>query len=223
MAARELKVGRRAPASGQVKQVVIFLHGYGADGNDLLGLAEPLGQHLPDTLFLAPDAPERCRNNPMGYQWFPIPMMDGSSEAQARDSLVQSVEDLDAFLDRVLEDEGVTPAQVALVGFSQGTMMSLHVAPRRAEPLAGVVGFSGRLLEPERLAAEVKSTFPVLLAHGDQDPLVPFESMALAAQALSAAGFPVYTFTMEGTPHGIAPEGLGQALAFLRRFLLGEG
>ncbi|MBY6047323.1 alpha/beta hydrolase [Vannielia litorea] len=223
MAPRELKVGRVEPQSGTTKQVVIFLHGYGADGNDLLGLAQPLGQHMPDTLFLAPDAPEPCRNNPMGYQWFPIPMMDGSSQQEAETSMAQSIEDLNAFLDGVLEAEGVSPDQVALVGFSQGTMMSLHVAPRRAEPFAGVVGFSGRLLEPERLAAEKKSTFPILLAHGDQDPLVPYESMNLAAQALNAAGFPVYTFTMEGTPHGIAPEGLSQAFAFLREFLLKDG
>ncbi|SIN93856.1 alpha/beta hydrolase [Vannielia litorea] len=223
MAPRELKVGRVAPKSGRTKQVVIFLHGYGADGNDLLGLAQPLGAHMPDTLFLAPDAPEPCRNNPMGFQWFPIPMMDGSSQQEAATSMAQSVEDLNAFLDKVLAEEGVTPDQVALVGFSQGTMLSLHVAPRRAEPFAGVVGFSGRLLEPERLTAEVKSTFPVLLAHGDQDPLVPFESMGLAAEALSEAGFPVYTFTMEGTPHGIAPEGLSQAFAFLREFLLKDG
>lgn len=220
MAPRELKVGRVEPQSGETRQVVIFLHGYGADGNDLLGLAQPLGAHMPDTLFLAPDAPEPCRNNPMGYQWFPIPMMDGSSQQEANTSFAQSVEDLNAFLDAVLEEEGVSPSQVALIGFSQGTMMSLHVAPRRAEPFAGVVGFSGRLLEPERLKAEMKSKLPIFLAHGDQDPLVPFESMDLAAQALSEAGYPVYTFTMEGTPHGIAPEGLSQAYAFLREFLV---
>jgi predicted esterase len=124
---------------------VIFLHGYGADGNDLLGLADPLAPHMPDTVFVAPNAPERSAMNPMGYQWFPIPWIDGSSEEQSEAGMVRAVEDLNAFLDTVMAEEGVTPAQTILVGFSQGTMMSLHVAPRRAEAMAGVVGFSGRL------------------------------------------------------------------------------
>ena len=217
MAPRELKVGRKAPTSGETKQVVIFLHGYGADGNDLLGLSEPLAAHMPDTLFLAPDAPEPCRNNPMGYQWFPIPMMDGSTEAEATESFNQSVEDLNAFLDAVLEEEGVTPSQVVLIGFSQGTMMSLHVAPRRAEPFAGVVGFSGRLLQPELLEDATLSRPPVLLVHGDADDVVPPQSLPEAAQALQSAGWKeVYAHVMKGTAPGIAPDGLSVALAFMR-------
>ncbi|MDF1873075.1 alpha/beta fold hydrolase [Vannielia sp.] len=220
MAARELKVGRREPTSGVVKQVVIFLHGYGADGNDLLGLADPLSAHMPDALFLAPDAPEPCPNNPMGHQWFSIPRMDGSSEAESAAGFLRAQEDLNAFLDAALEDEGVSAEQVMLIGFSQGTMMSLQVAPRRAEPFAGVIGFSGRMLEPERLEAEKKAVFPVLLLHGDADPMVPYESMGMAADALTQAGYPVYTYTMEGTGHGISPEGLNTAFGFISEFLL---
>lgn len=222
MAARTLKVGRVEPRSGETRQVVIFLHGYGADGNDLLGLSAPLAEHMPDALFLAPDAPEPCRNNPAGFQWFPVPAMDGSAQAEAEAGFARAVEDLNAFLDAVPEEEGVTPSQIMLIGFSQGTMMGLHVAPRRAEPIAGVIGFSGRLLEPERLAGEAVAKFPVMLLHGDQDPLVPHVSMMQAAEALSQAGYPVYTYTMEGTPHGISPEGLSQAFAFMREFLLKE-
>ena len=217
----KLKAGRRAARSGTTKSVIVFLHGYGADGADLLGLADPLSQHLPDTVFLAPDAPERCAGNPFGYQWFPIPWMDGSDEAAVATSLRASAGALDAFLDEVLDSEGVTPAQMALVGFSQGTMMALHVAPRRAEPVAGIVGFSGRLLVPERLAAEAVSRPPVLLVHGDADEIVPPASMPDAEAALKAAGFGVLTRVSEGIGHGIAPDGLSAALGFLRETLPG--
>jgi phospholipase/carboxylesterase len=213
---RVLQGGRRAAASGKTKSVVVFLHGYGADGADLLGLADPLGPHLPDTVFLAPNAPERCANNPMGYQWFPIPWLDGSSEEAAESSMRQSIDDLNAYLDEVLEEEGVTHSELVLFGFSQGTMMSLHVAPRRAEPVAALVGFSGRLLQPELLADEVKVKPPVLLVHGDQDEMVPIQSLPEAGNALSAAGFEVYAHVMKGTGHGIAPDGLSVALAFIR-------
>nr|WP_111299918.1 alpha/beta fold hydrolase [Paracoccus saliphilus] len=212
-----LTSARKGPA--KASSVVVFLHGYGADGTDLLGLADPLAAHLPDTAFYAPDAPEPCRNNPMGFQWFPIPWLDGSSEADARSSMGQSITALDSFLDKVLADEGLAADRMVLVGFSQGTMMALHVAPRRAKAVAGIVGFSGRLLEPEALAAEARVKPPVLLIHGDDDQMVPFEEMGLAGQALQAAGFTVYGHVMKGTGHGISPDGLSVALAFLREQL----
>ena len=216
---RELRFGRRAAASGQAKSMVVFVHGYGADGADLLGLADPLAPHLPDTVFLAPDAPENCAGNPFGYQWFPIPWLDGSSEEAARQGLIAAADDLNAFLDARLADEGLRPEALALVGFSQGTMMSLHIAPRRAEPIAGVVAFSGRLLAPETLAAEARVKPPVVLIHGDADPVVPFEDMQLAGDALVGAGFDTYGHVMKGTGHGIAPDGLQVALAFLKEHL----
>lgn len=213
---RELRFGRKAAASGTGKSLVVFLHGYGADGADLLGLSDVLAPHLPDTVFVAPDAPEPCAGNPFGFQWFPIPWLDGSSEAEASEGLVASARDLNAFLDARLADETLAPSAMALVGFSQGSMMSLHVAPRRAEAVAGVVAFSGRLLVPERLMAEAVVKPPVLLIHGDQDQMVPFADMDLAGQALVAAGFETYGHVMKGTGHGIAPDGLGAALRFLK-------
>jgi phospholipase/carboxylesterase len=214
---RVLDYGRRGPDVGAGDALVIFLHGYGADGSDLLGLADPLAPHMPGTVFVAPDAPERSAMNPMGFQWFPIPWIDGSSEEQSEAGMARAVDDLNAFLDQVMAEEGIAADRTVLVGFSQGTMMSLHVAPRRAGELAGVVGFSGRLLGPERLASEVVVRPPVLLIHGDQDEVVPPQSLPEAAEALEAAGWQeVYAHVMKGTGHGIAPDGLSVALAFMR-------
>jgi phospholipase/carboxylesterase len=214
---RVLNAQRRAPVSGQTRSVVVFLHGYGANGADLLGLADPLGEHLPDTLFVAPDAPESCAGAPMGFQWFPIPWIDNSSEEEAMRGMAQSVEDLNAFLDALMVDEDVLPEQVALFGFSQGTMMSLHVAPRREDAVAGIVAFSGRLLSPESLEDEAGVRPPVLLVHGDADEVVPPAALPQAVEALQQAGWKdVYAHVMKGTGHGIDPDGLGVALAFLR-------
>lgn len=213
---RKLMSNRKAPVSGNVRSVVVFVHGYGADGGDLLGLADPLAPHLPDTAFYSPDAPQRCTGNPYGFQWFPIPWLDGSTEAAASAGLEAASKDLNAFLDKVIADEGITPAQLALVGFSQGTMMSLHIAPRRVQPFGAVVGFSGRLLAPERLGAETLARPPVLLIHGDADEVVPLQSTPDAADALVAEGFDVFTHISKGVGHGIAPDGLSLALSFLR-------
>lgn len=214
---RVLKAGRKGPQSGTTRSVVVFLHGYGANGADLLGLADPLGEHLPDTLFVAPDAPENCPGAPMGYQWFPIPWIDGSSEEESERSMRAAVDDLNAFLDALLVDEDLLPEQMVLFGFSQGTMMSLHVAPRREDEIAGIVAFSGRVLSPDLLVDEAVSKPPVLLVHGDADDVVPPQSLPEAADALQAAGFKeVYAHVMKGTAHGIAPDGLSVALAFMR-------
>ena len=213
---RALESKRHGPVSGTTRSVVVFLHGYGADGADLLGLADPLGPHLPDTVFVAPDAPERSTMNPMGFQWFPIPWIDGSSQETAEAGMMAAAGDLNAFLDTLLADEGITPAELILFGFSQGTMMALHVAARRAAPVAGIVGFSGRLMAPEALEDETVSRPPVLLVHGDADDVVPPQSLPDAANALTGAGFEVYAHVMKGTAHGIAPDGLSVALAFMR-------
>ena len=216
---RELKFGRKAAARPPGLSLVIFLHGYGADGADLLGLADPLAPHLRRTAFVAPDAPEPCVGTPFGKQWFPIPWLDGSSEAASAASLALSSDDLNRFIDAAMAAEGVGPEATALVGFSQGTMMALDVALRRAKPLAGVVGFSGRLLRPETLAAQITARPPVLLIHGDADPVVPYADLARAAAGLKAAGVSVTTHTSRGTGHGIAPDGLGLALRFLQEHL----
>ncbi|MFZ9949745.1 MAG: alpha/beta hydrolase [Gemmobacter sp.] len=216
---RRLNSDRRGPPAREARGVVVFLHGYGADGADLLGLAEPLAPHLPGIAFHAPDAPEPCRMGGFGRQWFPIPWIDGSSEVEAGVGLARAAADLDAYLDAILAAEGLAAGRLALVGFSQGSMMALQGAPRRAAALAGVVAFSGRLLQPDRLAAEALTRPPVLLVHGDADEVVPFADMGRAGVALDAAGFEVQGHVMRGTGHGIAPDGLGAAVAFLRAVL----
>ena len=216
-----LNFNRKGPETGT--SLVMFLHGYGADGADLLGLADVLMPHLPGTVFVAPDAPEQSAMNPMGFQWFPIPWIDGSSEELAAEGLLRSSNELNAFIDAMLEEEGLTEDRLVLFGFSQGTMLSLHIAPRRAEPVAAVVGFSGRLLEPEHLADEAMSKPPILLVHGDADDVVPPSALPEAGDALSTAGFEVYAHVMKGTGHGIAQDGLSVALAFMRDKLGLEG
>jgi phospholipase/carboxylesterase len=214
---RVLNGQRREPVSGETRSVVVFLHGYGANGADLLGLADPLSEHLPDTLFIAPDAPEMIPGVPNGYQWFPIPYIDGSSEEESERGMDAAVEDLNSFLDALMVDEDVLPEQVVLFGFSQGAMMSLHIAPRREDELAGVVAIAGRLLRPDLLADEVVGRSPILLVHGDQDDVVPPQSLQLAAEALQEAGWKdVFAHVMQGTAHGIAPDGLSVSLAFMR-------
>ena len=215
---RVLQSERREPLSGTTKSVVVFLHGYGANGADLLGLADPLGEHMPDTLFVAPDAPESIPGMPFGLQWFPIPWIDGSSEEEAERGLNAAAEDLNAFLDALMVDEDVLPEQVVLFGFSQGTMMSLYVAPRREKQIAGIVGFSGRLIPGDDLS-NVPSKPPVLLVHGDQDEMINVSEMSSAETALRAAGFDVSSHISRGIGHGIAPDGLTLGLQFLMKHL----
>ena len=214
---RILNSERKDALSGSARSAVVFLHGYGANGADLLGLADPLSEHLPDTLFIAPDAPESCAGSPFGFQWFPIPWIDGSSEEESMRGMEAASNDLDAFLDALMVDEDLLPEQVVLFGFSQGTMLALHIVPRREDEIAGLVAFSGRLLEPEALVDEVNCKPPILLVHGDQDDVVPVQSLPSAVEGLQKAGFKdVFAHIMKDTGHGIAPDGLSVALAFIR-------
>ena len=213
----ELDGPRYGPASGTApKQLVILLHGLGADGQDLIGLAPHWGQALPDAAFISPNAPFPCDMAPYGYQWFSV--QDRTPESMLA-GVRAAAPALDAFIDAELERAGVSDDRLALVGFSQGTMMSLFVGPRRERQLAGILGFSGRLIAPELLAQELRSKPPVMLAHGTMDELVPFESMAAAENALKAAGIAVETLACPGIGHGIDENGVVRGAAFLQRVL----
>jgi phospholipase/carboxylesterase len=209
----------RPPASGgKPRRLVILLHGLGADGNDLIGLAPYWARLLPDAEFLSPNAPFPCDMAPHGYQWF-------SSQDRSPEAVLGGVRAaapiLDAFIDEALEERGLGSRELALVGFSQGTMMSLFVGLRRAQPVAGIVGFSGRLLAPELLAEELRSRPPILLVHGTEDPLVPYSSLAAAETTLKAAGVPVETVTSVGIGHSIDDQGLRRGGRFLKDVLSG--
>jgi phospholipase/carboxylesterase len=205
------------PASGgRPRALVVLLHGLGADGHDLIELAPHWSARLPDALFISPHAPFPCDMAPYGRQWFSLQDRDPE---RVRAGVAAAAPILDAFLDTTLEAHALTDAALALVGFSQGTMMSLFVAPRRARALAGVVGFSGALVGAEALTAETRAHPPILLVHGDADPVVPFAAMTAAARALEAAGLPVVTERRPGLAHGIDPTGMDRAGAFLAKHL----
>lgn len=207
---------RAAARSGEARSLVIMLHGYGADGNDLFGLAEAMAPHLPDTVFRSPNAPESCAVNPAGRQWFPISWIDGTPETAMRDGVRRAAATLHAYLDEAMAEEGVEPSQTILLGFSQGTMMSLLVGLRRPDAPGGIVGFSGRLVEDEE-AGPITARPPVLLIHGDQDEVIPVESIHEARAGLAAAEVPVSWHVSQGVGHGIAPDGLRLALDFIAR------
>jgi phospholipase/carboxylesterase len=203
---------RVAPTSGAARQLVVLLHGVGADGQDLIGLAPALARLLPHAAFVAPNGPEPCDMAPFGYQWFSL--QDRRPEALLRG--VQRVAPLlDTFLDEELERYGLDASRLALVGFSQGTMTALYVAPRRASPVAAVLGFSGALLGAEALPAETRSRPPIFLIHGDADEIVPVGALTAAVAALQAADIPVRFEIRPGLPHGIDPEGMAHGGAFL--------
>jgi phospholipase/carboxylesterase len=208
---------RQEPASGgAAKQLVILLHGLGSDGNDLIGLAPLLSQVLPEAAFVSPHAPEPCDMAPMGYQWF-------SLQSHDPESLLAGVETarpvLDAFIDSQLEHYGLDDSQLAVVGFSQGTMTALHTLPRREKACACILGYSGMLIAPEKLAQEVKSRPPVLLVHGEADDVLPVAALPAAEAGLKQAGIEVESLRRPGLAHGIDEEGLSRGAALLQRSL----
>jgi phospholipase/carboxylesterase len=217
--AAELDGPRLAPRSGPAQQLVVFLHGYGADGNDLIDIGRAWQQYLPGAAFASPHAPEPCGQAPVGRQWFPLTFRDPNERWIG---VNRAAPPLNRFLDTELERYKLPPAALALVGFSQGTMMALHVGLRRATAPAAVVGYSGILVAPperelEAFAAEIKSRPPVLLVHGDRDELIPVEALFQAGQGLAALGLPAEWHLSAGIGHGIDAEGLRHGGEFLAR------
>lgn len=199
-------------AGGAPRQIVILLHGYGANGEDLIGLAPAFAQVLPHALFVAPDAPQRCAMTPFGFQWFDVWNDDPADRLVQLRAVAATV---DGFIDDSLRDAGLTDRDLALCGFSQGTMLSLHVGLRRSAACAGILGYSGRLEAPETLAGEIASRPPVMLVHGERDELLDVSLMDGAAAALTACGVKVETHRRPGLGHGIDPDGIRLGAGFL--------
>ncbi len=212
--AKTLDGPRVQPATGgRARQLVIFCHGYGSNGQDLIGLAPFLAQALPEAAFVAPDAPEPVPGFPgSAFQWFGLANMDPQRLAQGVQSAAPG---LDAFIDAELIRHNLPASACALVGFSQGTMMALHVGPRRRDALGAVVGFSGLLAAPERLPAEIRSRPPILLTHGDRDDRVPPQMLFAALAALADVQAPAIWRLCPGEGHTIPQEALALAAEVL--------
>ena len=222
--------GPRIPASGgRADALVVFLHGYGADGNDLIEIGRQWRQLLPGAAFVSPNAPERCTGAPMGRQWFALANRPPDNSAGADErwrGVVKAREPLDAFLDAELRRVDLDKSRLALVGFSQGTMMALHAGLRRRRArrrFSAIPAFSsGKVNSGEAVARNSRLPPPILLVHGDQDPLIPLEAMFLAADALARA-VPTQWHISFGTGHGIDGGGLKQGGEFLAQSLRRKG
>lgn len=208
---------RYGPISGnKPKQLIIFLHGVGADGRDLIEMAPHLGQIFPNAAFVAPNAPQRYDQGLSGYQWLSSKIR---VEADVIAAVKVSAEILNTFIDNELLQAGLGPQQLALVGFSQGTMMSLYTAPRRPHPIAGILGYSGRLVAGDLLNSEALCRPPIFLAHGTKDPVVPIESLEAAETMLKENDFSVQSLRCPNLGHSIDQDGIIQGTQFLRTVL----
>ena len=201
------------PQTGEKpEQLIIFCHGYGADGNDLIGLSSYFQKILPNAIFMSPNAPQKCDLNPLGYQWFDFQSGD---PALIWKGVLEAASVLNSFIDEQLEKYNLSDDNLALIGFSQGTMMSLHVGLRRKKPMRALVGFSGKLIGEELLKDDLVSKPPIYLIHGEQDPMVPHQETINAADVLQRHDVEVQKHISPNTPHSIAEDGLKIAIDFL--------
>jgi len=212
-----LKTYTHSPKSGnKPTSMVILLHGLGANGMDLIGLARYWDQILPDTVFVSPDAPFPCDMAPVGYQWF-------SLQEWTPESILKVVEQatpiLNDYIDKMLDHYGLSDDRLALVGFSQGTMMSLYAGPRRKNRIAGILGYSGALVGAETLGDAAVHKMPVHLVHGDVDMVVPVSAYRMAKDSLESHGFTVTGGITRGLAHGIDDDGIEAGAAFLQKIL----
>lgn len=208
-----LKSYTYGPVSGGApKQIVILLHGLGADGRDLLGLAPELASAVPDAVFVSPDAPTPCDMAPMGYQWFSL--QEWTPEAILR-GVQTAAPVLTGFIESQLQRYNLPPEKLVLLGFSQGTMMSLYVGPRYAETIGGIMGYSGALVWEDEEKGQNLRKPPVCLVHGMTDPIVPVAAYYHARDRLMAAGFNVTGHVNPALMHNIDQRGIDEARRFL--------
>jgi len=200
------------PMSGAApKQIVLLLHGFGSNGADLISFAPQWQAAMPDALFLAPNAPQRCMMGE-GFQWWGLTGLDPAALAAGAAGAAPAI---DAFIDRKLAQYGLAEHDLAIVGFSQGTMMALHVGLRRARPVAAIVGYSGMLTGAPDLARLPITRPPVLLIHGDADPIVPVSALHDAKRDLEKLGVAVASHVARGLGHGVDEIGLELGRAFV--------
>lgn len=206
-------------SGGSPKQIVLLLHGYGSNGADLISLAPHWQRNLPDALFLAPNAPQRLSNLSSGYQWWPLSAFTPQALASGAASAAPAIE---AFIDRKLQQYGLTEASLAIVGFSQGTMMALHVGLRRTRKVAAIIGYSGMLTGGRDLLHVPITKPPVLLIHGSADPIVPVAALHAAKMELEHLGIDVTAHISPGVGHSVDPVGLRMGGEFVAKALAGD-
>lgn len=208
---------RLLPRSGKARQLVVFLHGYGANGDDLIEIGREWQEWLPDTAFVAPHAPEACQASGFGRQWFALTFRDPGERWRGVNHAAPA---LDAFLDAELERHGLGADRLALVGFSQGTMMALHVGLRRKARPAAIVGYSGILVTPpagveDQSPLSAADAPPVLLVHGEADEVIPVDGLLYSGETLAAAGIASQWHLSLRVGHGIDRGGLRHGGLFL--------
>jgi phospholipase/carboxylesterase len=206
-------------SGGPPKQIVLLLHGYGSNGADLISLAPHWQQALPDALFLSPNAPQRFGGMGLGYQWWPLSASTPQALASGATSAAPAV---DAFIDRKLTQYGLADADLAIIGFSQGTMMALQVGLRRKAQVAAILGYSGLLTGAAELPRSEITKPPVLLIHGSADPIIPISALYAAERALRGVGIDVATHVSAGVGHSVDPVGLRMGAEFVGRALNGR-
>ena len=208
------------PKSGAApKQIVLLLHGFGSSGADMIALAPHWQVALPDALFLAPHAPQRCGMMAAGYQWWGLSGFAPSALAAGASTATPAI---NAFIDRKLEQYELSDSNLALVGFSQGTMMALDIGLRRSRSVSAVVGYSGMLTSTSDLAKTDFAKPPVLLVHGTADPVVPIAALYRAESDLKHLGVPVTTHVSQGVAHNVDPVGLNLGRDFVARAFTGS-
>lgn len=200
------------PREGEAQQLVVLLHGYGSDGQDLISLAPYLQDLLPHAAFVAPNAPNACAINPAGFEWFPLDLDREISRLEGIDSTRPVIR---SFLTELWNGSGLGPGDTILGGFSQGAMIALDSGLRLDEPLKAILSFSGGIVSPETIGTEIKSKPPVCLVHGEIDDVVPPSMSVQGEKALKEAGVGVQLHLSPGVGHSISPDGLNFARGFL--------
>lgn len=209
---------KKKSISGKNNEVVIFFHGYGADGNDLISLSDSFSKILPDAIFYSPNAPEKCYMGGFGYQWFPIKQNnDGSLDLYAEKEILNSIKLINNYIDKIEFDTGINSKDFILIGFSQGTMMILETLLSREKKISAIIGFSGGFLNITDKISKINFDTPILLIHGDADNVVPKEMTSLAQKNLNSLGYCVDTYFSNGLSHGISLDGLTKATQFLKK------
>lgn len=200
------------PKSGNAKNMVIFLHGYGSNKDDLISIGYEWQEFLPDTVFISPNAPEVCDQFSIGYQWFSLRSID----AGAMEEIHGAVPKLNNYIDNQLAEWNMEEKNLVVVGFSQGGMMTCYTMPRRKNPCAGIISYSGLLVDPEGLKEEGIVKIPVLAMHGEDDDVVPPFNLNEIEKGFSAAGFEIETAMRPNLGHGIDYFGLKRGLTFVQ-------